>query len=230
MTLFSCQTRYLGLVDYQQAYHLQKDIVAKVTDGTEPDTLLLLEHPHVYTMGRRAKDSDVLLDPPQLVQRGVQVIWTDRGGEATYHGPGQLVGYPILDLHKLDIGPLKYVRSLEEVIIRTLADFGIKTGRIDKLTGVWAGESKIAAIGVRISRGVTTHGFALNVCPDVSYFSGIIPCGIKDKSVTSVEHQLGEHVKVKDVIPSVVDHFGHVFGLKMFEASSTPEYSHLTVS
>ena len=217
MPLFKCQTEYLGLVDYQWACDLQKSLASLVADGTQPQTLLLLEHPHVYTMGRRAKESDVLLSPPQLAQRGVQVHWTDRGGEATYHGPGQLVGYPILDLHKLDIGPLKYVRSLEEVLIRTLIDFGINAVRIDKLTGVWVGDSKIAAIGVHISRGVTTHGFALNVCPDLSYFGGIVPCGISGKGVTSIENLLGRPVKIEDVLPALTRHFGEVFDLEIIQ-------------
>jgi len=170
-------------------------------------------------MGRRAKDADVLLSPQQIVQRGVQVQWTDRGGEATYHGPGQLVGYPILDLHKLGMGPIKYVRSLEEVLIRTLATFDIKSSRIEKLTGVWVGNFKIAAIGVHISRGVTTHGFALNVCPDLSYFDGIVPCGITNKGVTSMERVLSAPVKIEDVLPALIGKFGEVFGFESVQMS-----------
>ncbi len=214
-----CQTTYLGLTDYIKAHDLQKAIASHVGDGSQPHTLLLLEHPHVYTMGRRAKDADVLLSPQQIVQRGVQVQWTDRGGEATYHGPGQLVGYPILDLHKLGMGPIKYVRSLEEVLIRTLATFDIKSSRIEKLTGVWVGNFKIAAIGVHISRGVTTHGFALNVCPDLSYFDGIVPCGITNKGVTSMERVLSAPVKIEDVLPALIGKFGEVFGFESVQMS-----------
>ncbi len=168
----------LGLVSYNDAWDLQNELHDKRVSGEIGDTLLLLEHPHVYTIGRRGTHADVL-------RPDVEVVETDRGGQVTYHGPGQLVGYPIIDL-----GPaadlVGYVRRLEDVMIRSLARFGIDAGRDEGNTGVWVGNAKIGAIGVRVTRNVTKHGFALNVSTDLSYFTGIIPCGITDKGVTSM--------------------------------------------
>ncbi len=214
-----CQTLHLGLTDYQHAWDLQKAIAHQTADGSQPNTLLLLEHPHVYTLGRRGKQADLLLDESELAARGIQVHWIDRGGEATYHGPGQLVGYPILNLRNLRIGPLKYVRTLEQALLRTLADFGIDARLADKLTGVWVNDVKIAAIGVKIGRGVTTHGFALNVDPDISYFDGIVPCGLPNVGVTSMAHLLGRHVDLDEVDPILVRHFGKMFQMEMHWAT-----------
>jgi lipoyl(octanoyl) transferase len=179
--------------------------------GEVIDTLLLLEHPHVFTIGRRGTRADVLWDLAALHERGVEVVETDRGGMVTYHGPGQLVGYPIVDL-----GPqgdlVGYLRRLEDVLIAALADHGIEAGRLTGATGVWVGFDKVGAIGVRVTRGVTKHGFALNVSPDLSYFGGIVPCGILDKGVTSMQRLLGDAPSVEALARTVTERFGEVFG------------------
>lgn len=189
-----------GTVAYHEAWELQTRLHAERVGGAIPDTLLLLEHPHVYTIGRRGSSDDVLWDVDMLRARGVEVVETDRGGMVTYHGPGQLVGYPIVDLGTgADL--VKYLRDLEEAIIRTLAVYGLDGRRDAANTGVWVehvskaaapiGAAKVAAIGVRVTRGVTKHGFALNVSTDLSYFAGIVPCGITDRGVTSMAVELG---------------------------------------
>ncbi len=158
---------HLGLVEYRRAWDEQVALAQAVGEGSQPNTLLLLEHPHVYTRGRLSKPEHLSLTQMELAEQGVSVVDTDRGGLVTYHGPGQLVGYPIIDLRNWG-GPLKYVRTLEQVIIQTLADLGVEAGLVPGLTGVWVGESKVAAIGVKISRGVAYHGFSLNVNTDLS--------------------------------------------------------------
>ena len=208
----SCAVISLGQVDYPGAWELQKRLHTRVVEGVLPNLLLLLEHPHVYTLGRRGKLSDILATPEELSRLGVEIHTVDRGGEVTYHGPGQLVGYPIIDLRAWGGGPLKYVRALEEVLITTLADFEIPAGSDERPTGVWVGESKIAAIGVKVSRGVTTHGFALNVDPGLSYFDHIVPCGMLDGSVTSMSSERPGVGGVSSVIPVLARHFGRVFG------------------
>ena len=182
----TCVVVEAGSVAYDAAIGLQKRLHEKVASGGLPGALLLLEHPHVFTLGRRGRTDDILVDEEQLAALGAAVRHTDRGGEVTYHGPGQLVGYPIVDLRGLAVTPLDYVRRLERVLIATLADFGIRGESDDRPTGVWVGKAKIAAIGVRISRGATTHGFALNVDPDLAYFDRIVPCGMPDVPVTSM--------------------------------------------
>jgi lipoyl(octanoyl) transferase len=176
---------WLGRVRYAPAFALQRALAERRAAGEIPDVLLLLEHEPVYTLGRRATRAEVLLDPQALADRGIEVEHSDRGGRVTYHGPGQLVGYPIVGL-----GPagdlVEYVRTLERALIATCAEHGIAVGTVDGLTGVWVGEAKIAAIGVHVSRGVTTHGFALNVTTDLDAFNGIIPCWILDRGVTSI--------------------------------------------
>ena len=181
-----------GLLEYQAAWKLQEKVHEQVVKGNLPNMLLLLEHRHVYTLGRRGKASDIMVGPQELTARGAKMYFVDRGGEVTYHGPGQLVGYPILDLRSRGIGPVQYVRTLEELLATTLADFGIEAQMSDKPTGGWVGNAKIAAIGVKVSRGVTTHGFALNVNPDLSYFDDIVPCGIQGGVVTSMESVLSQ--------------------------------------
>ena len=183
-----------------------------VARGRRPDTLILLEHPHTYTLGRRGRMDDILVDQTDLEHLGIEVHHTDRGGEVTYHGPGQLVGYPIIDLRRWGGGPLKYVRALEQVIAETLAEFGIEGTSEGRPTGVWVEDRKIAAIGVKVGRRVTTHGFALNVSTDLSYFQHIVPCGMPSAQVTSVSLELGERVCIADVVPIVVEKFGEVFG------------------
>ena len=209
--------RRLGLVDYQAALDLQADLVARRKQGLISDQLLLLEHPHVITLGARTHTSraHVLETPEALALKGVGVFETGRGGDVTYHGPGQLVGYPILDL-KPDRQDLhRYLRDLEEVLIRAVADFGIGASRIPGLTGIWVGDRKLAAIGVRISRWVTSHGFALNVSTDLSRFELIVPCGIADKGVTSMTRLVGRPVPMDEVADAVVQRFEGVFGLPL---------------
>ena len=209
-----CRWAFLGRIDYQQAWDIQRSLAQARVDGRVGDTLLLLEHPPVYTLGRRSNPSDLLLPKEALEARGAQVIDVDRGGEITFHGPGQLVGYPVINLRAWG-GPLRYVRALEAVLISALESFGVHAGRIDGLTGVWAAESKVAAIGVKVSRGVATHGFALNVSTDLTWFHNIIPCGIHDRGVTSLESLLGRPVPLDDVASIVADRFGQVMGFRM---------------
>ena len=176
--------------------------------------LLFLEHPHVYTLGRRGTLDDVLAPADTLSSLGAEVHHVDRGGEVTYHGPGQLVGYPIVDLRWLRMRPLEYVRSLERLLMDTLADYGIAAEAEGHPTGVWTGGAKIAAIGVRVSRGVTTHGFALNVSTDLGYFEHIVPCGIEDCRVTSMESE-GVSAKIDDVASALAGRFEIVFGVEL---------------
>jgi lipoyl(octanoyl) transferase len=205
----------LGLVDYAAALELQRERVAQRKAGAIPDTLLLLKHPHVYTLGRNARQENILASPEWLASRGAQVFPTDRGGDVTYHGPGQLVGYPILDLtqHRRDIS--WYMRSLEEVFIRTARDFGIEAARSPGAAGVWVGNDKLTAMGVHLSRWVTSHGFALNVNTDLRYFEWIVPCGLRDKGVTSLAKLLGRALEMEEVAELVVEHFGEVFGMEV---------------
>ena len=219
--MVTCLAVSLGTVGYNRALELQRSLHRQVAEGSLPDLLLLLEHPHVYTLGRRGKDSDVLVSEEALSRLGAEVHRTDRGGEVTYHGPGQLVGYPVVDLRRWGGGPLSYVRALEGALVATLRDFGVQAGRDDEPTGVWVAGAKIAAIGVKISRRVTMHGFALNVEPDLSYFDHIVPCGMPEAAVTSMASVLGEAVTVEQVMPVLTDRFGDVFGWRTEWA--TPE-------
>ena len=203
---------HLGIVPYLGAWDLQLHLHKQVAEGLRPDTLVLLEHPHTYTLGRRGRMDDILIGQSELDRLGIEVHHTDRGGEVTYHGPGQLVGYPIIDLRRWGGGPLKYVRALEQVIAETLAEFGVRATSEGYPTGVWVEDRKIAAIGVKVGRRVTTHGFALNVSTDLSYFQHIVPCGMPSAQVTSVSLELGETVCITDVVPIVAEKFGEVFG------------------
>ena len=210
-----CQVISLGTVEYRHAWQLQTDLVAAVHDGLQPNTLLLLEHPHVYTRGRLSKPEHIPLSPEDLVAQGIDVVETDRGGQVTYHGPVQLVAYPIVNLRDWG-GPLKYVRTLEQVIISSLAEFGIDAGVEQGLTGVWVGNAKIAAIGVKISRGIAHHGFAINVDPDLAKFAQIVPCGITDRRVTSMAQLLGASTpEMPAVQQSVARRFGEGMGYRM---------------
>ena len=215
----TCLAIPLGLLDYQAACDLQRCLHAQVVAGELPDLLLLLEHPHVYTLGRRGQQSHILASGEALTQLGVETHFTDRGGETTYHGPGQLVGYPIVNLRRWGGGVRKYVETLEQVLIGTLSEFGIAAHSEGKPTGVWVGDAKIAAIGVRVSRSVTMHGFALNVCPDLSFFDHIVPCGMPGARVTSMAQELGQEIAVSDVIPAISQAFGCKFGIDV-ESSS----------
>ena len=209
-----CRWIYLGCLDYQEAWDIQLALLEARQDSRISDSLLLLEHPPTYTVGRRTEASHLLLPRERLEELGAAVIDVDRGGQATYHGPGQLVGYPIVGLRGWG-GPLQYVRALEAVLIETLAHFEVQAGRIDGLTGVWVGDRKIAAIGVKISRGVTSHGFALNVTTDLSWFDHIIACGIHGREVTSLERLLGRSVSLEEVAGVVAGQFGLQMGCTM---------------
>ena len=198
---------------YGPALELQQELIAAREQGTAPDHLLLLEHPHVITLGRNGHLENLLASAEIMERAGISYFPTDRGGDVTYHGPGQLVAYPILDLREWhrDVGA--FVRAVEQTIIDTLADYGIEAGRIPKLTGVWVDGRKIAAIGVHISRWVTSHGLALNVSTDLSYFQYIVPCGLT-KPVTSMA-QLGVRVTLEEVSRNLAAHFGRVFDCEM---------------
>ena len=208
-----CGWRQLGRIGYGEAVELQHALVERRKEGAITDQLLLLEHPHVITLGRNGHMENLLASSEVLERAGVSFYPTDRGGDVTYHGPGQLVGYPIMDLRewRRDVGA--YVRGVEQVLIDTLAEYGIEAGRIPKLTGVWVGERKVAAIGVHISRWVTSHGFALNVSTDLSYFQYIVPCGLS-KPVTSMA-QLGAPATLDEVSRKLTVNFGRVFECEM---------------
>jgi lipoyl(octanoyl) transferase len=211
--------RRLGLVEYQAGLDLQAELVAQRKRGEIGDQLLLLEHPDVITLGVKTRNdrSHVLASDSELLEQGVALFETGRGGDVTYHGPGQLVGYPIIDLKPDRCDVHRYVRDLEEVLVRAVADFGIAAGRVEGLTGIWVGaegrEAKLGAIGVRISRWVTSHGFALNVNTDLSRFGLIVPCGIPDRGVTSMQQLLDRAVPMAEVEAAVVRAFQAVFSV-----------------
>jgi lipoyl(octanoyl) transferase len=207
----SCHVRELGRVPYAEALALQSELVAQRKRGEIPDQFLLLEHPHVITLGRNGHMENLLADEEVLLRSGISFHPTDRGGDITYHGPGQLVGYPILDLRDWNRDVGAYVRTLEQVLIDTVGDFGIRAGRLGKCTGVWVDGAKIAAIGVHISRWVTSHGFALNVNTDLSYFQYIVPCGLT-KPVTSMA-KLGARTTLEEVSQRLAEHFRRLFGV-----------------
>lgn len=211
--MHSCTLRQLGRIEYASALKLQQQLASDRKHGLVLDQLLLLEHPHVITMGRNGHLENLLADDDIMARAGIAFFPTDRGGDVTYHGPGQLVGYPILDLREWQRDVGAYVRAVEETIIETLADYGIEAGRIPKLTGVWVGERKIAAIGVHLSRWVTSHGFALNVSTDLSYFQYIVPCGLT-KPVTSMA-ALGVRASLDEVGAKLAVHFARIFDREM---------------
>jgi lipoyl(octanoyl) transferase len=210
------RVRRLGRVSYGEGLDLQARLVQERRAGEIPDTLLLLEHPHVITLGSGAHGEHVLADEDERHRLGIELVETGRGGDVTYHGPGQLVGYPILDL-KPDRKDLhRYLRDLEEALIQALAGLGVAGRRVEGLTGVWTDGGKVAAIGVRVSSGwITSHGFALNVTTDLSYFGTIVPCGIQDRDVTSLERELGHDPGMERVQERVVDAFCREFGAKI---------------
>lgn len=222
--MHECLVVELGLAPYAAACELQRRLVVARKADAVPDVLLLCEHPHVITLGRNAKRQHLLASSHLLRQMNVELHETNRGGDITYHGPGQLVGYPVLNLAGIrrDVG--WYVRRLEETMIRAAADFRIDARRVEGKTGVWVtgpggAEEKIGAIGVHISRWVTSHGFAYNVSTDLRYFDLIVPCGIANRRATSLEKMLGRTVKMEDVAPRMRQRFGEVFGLEMRAAS-----------
>ena len=203
----------LGLVPYAEALALQSDLVGRRRAGDIPDQLLLLQHPHVITLGTASSRAHIVADQSRLQELGIDLVDVGRGGDVTYHGPGQLVGYPILDLKPDRKDVHRYLRDLESVLVHTLGEMGIQGEPVPDLTGVWVDGRKIAAIGVRISSGwITSHGFALNVSNDLSFFETIVPCGIQDVSVTSVSQELGRPVGVPDILGIVSRAFSKVFG------------------
>jgi lipoyl(octanoyl) transferase len=204
----------LGTIDYQDAWELQRRLATARKNALIPDALLLLEHPHTYTLGRRGKDENILLTPGELALRGIAVHHVDRGGDVTYHGPGQLVGYPILKLASRRLDFVRYIRDLERGLLLAVRDLGVAGGLQEGYSGVWVGDEKVCAIGVKVdAAGVTSHGFALNVNVDLSYFDHIVPCGIVGKSVTSLEQELGHRVSTRRVETAVTRLFGETFGL-----------------
>ncbi len=227
------QFRHLGLIDYQQAWDLQEKLFAEVvavkianrgisfaSQTPTPNHLLFCEHRHVFTIGKSGKLANLLLDETGLTKADAHFYKINRGGDITYHGPGQLVGYPILDLDNFFTDIHRYMRTLEEAIIRTLVDYGLNAGRIEGLTGVWLdyeapqqNPRKICALGVKASRWVTMHGFALNVNTDLNYFNHIVPCGIDDKAVTSMQRELGRVIDMKAVEEKLKTHLAELFGL-----------------
>jgi lipoyl(octanoyl) transferase len=212
---------YLGRVPYGEAVEMQHAAQAALKAGTGPERFLLLEHPHVYTLGRNASAGDVLAGPEWLAARGIEVAECDRGGQVTYHGPGQLVGYPVVNLSPDRRDIRRYVRDLQEVLIRALAEYGVaaRPGEEQAFIGVWAGEAKIASIGVHLSRWITTHGFALNVSTDLSYFTGIIPCGLQQVSMTSIERLTGRAPSLPGIAAVCARHFGQIFDRELVSAA-----------
>jgi lipoyl(octanoyl) transferase len=224
-----CHVRCLGLVPYQQAWDLQAELADKIAAGLNPPTLLLLEHPHTFTFGRRGQVANLLWSEAELKQHGIEVYWVDRGGDVTYHGPGQLVGYPLIPLRMEGLmmphmasstyvphaDYTGYLHKLEQVLIHALSEFGVKAETIKNLTGVWVNGAKLAAIGVKVdSHGITRHGFALNVAPDMTYWDGIIACGLDGLPVTSLARLLPEPPPIHQVIQAVVRAFENLFEVK----------------
>ncbi len=208
----STRCGFLGRLGYAEATALQEAARDALRAGTVDESFLLLEHPHVYSLGRNARSADLLLDAGRLAARGIEVHESDRGGQTTYHGPGQLVGYPILDLHPDRRDVRRYIRDLQEVLIRTLADYGIVAeARPQPEIGIWAEGRKIASLGVHLSRWITTHGFALNVTTDLSYFGGIVACGLPDVRMGSIESLAGRRPPLAEVAQACIGHFSSVF-------------------
>ena len=242
------QLHDIGNAPYQPVWDLQAAIQQRLVDeklkrrkkqlykpGDESnDVLLFVEHPHVYTLGKSGDSANMLKGMAELSDIDAEYVEIDRGGDITYHGPGQIVGYPILDLDHYFTDIHKYLRYLEEIIIRTCADYDIEAGRIEGLTGVWVGEQKICAMGIKCSRWVTMHGFAFNVNTDLSYFQNIVPCGISDKEVTSLQQLLGERIDPTEVKKKLVGHFENVFEAEIVKDCRLPElegqFSYLTDS
>lgn len=214
----------LGRVSYADAHALQERLVDTRKEGRGEDVLLFLEHPKVITLGRAAKQANILLSDEALAAQGYEVFATGRGGDVTFHGPGQLVAYPIVDLKPERQDVRRYVQDLEETMIRVCADFGLSAGRSEGKNGTWIGDRKVGAVGVRISRWVTMHGFALNVTTDLSLFGAIVPCGIPDRGVTSLERELGFAPNFEDVQTKAAKHFAALLGATSRDVAGTPDF------
>ena len=221
-----CVVYWLGLIDYRDAYHRQRKLFRERLDGRIPDTLLLLEHPPTITVGKAGKLENILVSREQLAQQGVSLVFIDRGGDVTYHGPGQLVGYPIFDLRGRGRDAHRYIRNLEEAIIRTLNDFSIKSGRDRGHAGVWVEDEEIAAIGLSLSQWITMHGFALNVNTNLAQFSLINPCGFTNRRATSISRLLGREIPMAEVKERLLAHFAEVFHADLAMGTDIPVKGH----
>jgi lipoate-protein ligase B len=210
-----CTVHQLGLIEYGDAYQRQRRLFQERLDGRIDDTLLLLEHPPTITVGKSGKLENILVTQTELAEKGVSLVFIDRGGDATCHGPGQIVVYPIFDLRERDRDVHRYLRDLEEVLIRTLADFDISSGRDKGHAGVWVGDTEMAAIGLSLRQWVTMHGFALNVNTDLALFSLINPCGFTNRQATSMAHLLGRELPMEAVTERLLSHFAHIFQVQL---------------
>lgn len=217
----------LGIVDYNEAWNLQKEIFQLRYEEKIPDTFILLEHPHTYTLGKVADKSNLIGDEEYLKERGIKVYKIDRGGDITYHGPGQIVGYPIINLNDWHNDTHKYLRALEEIIMLTCEEYGLKSIRDSKYTGVWIEKRKIAAIGIKVSRWITMHGFAFNVNTDLSLYDGIIPCGIKEREVTTLAKETGSPISLSEVKQKLLKNFYEFFNYSAIESNEIKNLSQL---
>jgi len=215
-----CLVSYLGLVPYETAFKLQVQLAEFRVQDKIPDILLLLQHPAVFTIGRFRGENEIIASLKILTREGIEVFNTNRGGSVTYHGPGQLVGYPILNLRELGLGVRDYLWRLEELIIRLLADFAVIGKRNDNYPGVWVGNEKICSLGINVSRHITMHGLALNVATNLKHFTYINPCGIKGATMTSISKVLGHPVDIEGTIEPMLQHFSNVFGVKCARCNS----------
>ena len=213
----------LGLIDYKDAWDLQKSVHQLRVENKIDDVLFLLEHPHTYTLGKTADKENLVSDKKYLDENKISVYDIDRGGDITYHGPGQIVGYPIINLTNWQQDTHKYLRAIEEVIIKVCAEYDLDGSRVDKYTGVWLDDRKICAIGIKVSRWITMHGFAFNVNTDLKLFNGIIPCGITDKDVTSLNRELKKEISLNEVKEKIIHHFDVVFNYDQIEFKTKEE-------
>jgi lipoyl(octanoyl) transferase len=217
----------LGLIDYKDAWDLQKSVHQLRYENKIDDVLFLLEHPHTYTLGKTADKENLVGDKKYLDENKIAVYDIDRGGDITYHGPGQIVGYPIISLTNWQQDTHKYLRAIEDVLIKVCAEYNLQGSRVDKYTGVWLDDRKICAIGIKVSRWITMHGFAFNVNTDLNLFNGIIPCGISDKDVTSLNRELKKDVSLNEVKEKIIHHFDNVFNYDQIEFKSKEEILNL---
>jgi len=213
----------LDSIDYKEAWDLQKAVHQLRVENKIEDVLFLLEHPHTYTLGKTTDKENLVGDKKYLNENKISVYDIDRGGDITYHGPGQIVGYPIIKLTDWEQDTHKYLRAIEEIIIRVCAEYDLHGSRVDKYTGVWIEDRKICAIGIKVSRWITMHGFALNVNTDLKLFNGIIPCGITDKDVTSLNRELKTEIQITEVKEKIIHHFSNVFSYDQIEFKSKEE-------